>query len=253
MRNSLVLSPRRLAPFAMLIILIVTGISAGAFASVFPGSTQASPCDVSNAFANTSDSYLNAHAQDFAAMSHFVEDPNGQTGTFNGSCCTGLMQINTGNLRNPDICGCTRAEYGAMSPQQQIDVYAKYVNVSFANDPSVQTLKNMQANGQTLGGHQVDTETVIACMQMGTGNCAAAIKNGCSSTTLGQGGDNHVNVCTMGDKARLAMQNNPNTFANCSNAVCANNGPGDFPTTTGLASNAPTADQANIVVSPSQV
>lgn len=95
MRNSHVLSPRRLAPFAMLIILIVAGISAGAFASVFPGSTHASPCDVSNAFANTSDPYLNARAQDFAAMSHFVEDPNGQTGTFNGSCCTGLMQINT--------------------------------------------------------------------------------------------------------------------------------------------------------------
>jgi hypothetical protein len=57
----------------------------------------------------------------------------------------------------------------------------------------------------------------------------------------------------MGDKARLAMQNNPNTFADCSNTVCANNGPGDFPTTTGLASNAPTADQANVIVSPSQV
>lgn len=72
MSNAIFLSPRRLAPFAMLIVLVVAGLSAGAFASVFPGSTKASPCDVSNAFANTIDPYLNEHSQDFAAMSHFV-------------------------------------------------------------------------------------------------------------------------------------------------------------------------------------
>jgi hypothetical protein len=66
----------------------------------------------------------------------------------------------------------------------------------------MQQLKQMIANHQTLGGHLVDDYTLVACAQMGTGNCDAAVQNECNSLDVGKGGDNHVNVCTMADEAR---------------------------------------------------
>jgi hypothetical protein len=79
----------------------------------------------------------------------------------------------------------------------------------------MQQLKQMIANHQTLGGHVVDDYTLVACAQMGTGNCDAAVQNRCSSLAVGEGGDNYVNVCTMADDARTRASAS-NELAACS-------------------------------------
>lgn len=49
------------------------------------------------------------------------------------------------------------------------------------------------------------------------------------------------------------LQNNQSLLASACNTQACAMGQGDFPTTPGLASNAPTADQADVIVNPTQV
>ena len=176
------------------------------------GQFKGDACLTLNSFQKLDDSNLRSSSQDFAAMSRYVEDQQQLVGIHN-NCCTGLMQLNYVNLQNPNICGCTAAEYGAYTQQQQIDVYQNYFHTLNA-DYGMNQLKQMIAGHQTLGGHVVDGYTLVACAQMGTGNCDAAVRNACSSVAIGEGGDTHVNVCTMGDKARAAMASY-NIFSTC--------------------------------------
>lgn len=171
-------------------------------------------------FQNSSNSYLQQNAAQFAAMSANVEDTTRDSTVYNGSCCTGMMQINTSNLANPDICGCTPAEFAAMSGQQQIDVYTRYFD-GVQSDASIQKLEQMQASGQTLGGQVVTGDTVVACAQLGTANCAAAIANNCSSVANGQGGDGSVNVCTMAAKATSGSSDSSSTGSSSSTSSSA--------------------------------
>ncbi|MDE2579116.1 MAG: hypothetical protein KGL46_09945 [Hyphomicrobiales bacterium] len=216
----------------------------------FPGGTTVQPCDTKNAFSNSSNPTLANNSQYFADMSKFMEDPSQQTGLHN-SCCTGLMQMNQSNLKQ--FCGCTPEQYAQMSAQQQIDVYTKYFN-SIQNTPGMTEMQKLADSGGTLGGHKIDEFDVIACAQMGPGNCAAAIKNGCSSLALGQGGDGSVNVCTMADAVRSrAAKNEKTAFGDCANGGTKGGGtncPGNGTTPAGVIpptpGNAPVSLPANL-------
>ena len=177
------------------------------------GQFAGSPCLTLRAFRGASDSDVRSRAMDFASMSRFMENPKQWVGVHN-ACCTGLMQVNYSNLRNPDFCGCTAQEYAAYTQEQQIDVYVRYLQ-SLNADNGMTALKEMIKNGQTLGGHIVDGYTLVACAQMGSGNCDAAVANGCSSVAVGEGGDTHVNVCTMADRVRDSAAGSPQTMAAC--------------------------------------
>jgi len=142
-----------------------------------------------------------------------MENPKQRVGVHNG-CCTGLMQIHYFNLRKPEICGCTPDEYGTYTQDEQIDVYVNYFR-TFNNNFGMNHLKSMIDSNQTLGGHIVDGYTLVACAQMGTGNCDAAVRNACSSTKIGEGGDTHVNVCTMADDVRSRALRSPAVLASC--------------------------------------
>jgi hypothetical protein len=182
-----------------IIIIFTLALMTGAHAaSKLAEGTTYNNSQIASMFANSGNSYLASNAQTFANMSTNVENRWGNTAVYNGSCCTGLMQMNQSNLKT--FCQCTKEQYASMSGEQQIGVYTKYFE-SIQNDPSVKTLMQMQANGQTLGGYPVTGATVAACIQLGTGNCAKAIKNGCRSASRADGGDGYVSICTMGDKA----------------------------------------------------
>jgi hypothetical protein len=209
-------------------LTIITPLAyAGLGSGVFSGSTTVAPCNTKNGFSNSSNADIASNAQYFADMSRFMEDPSQQTGLHN-DCCTGLMQMNQGNLRA--FCGCTPEQYAQMSAQQQLDVYTNYYN-SIQNTWGVQQIKDLTASGGTLGGHAIDYFDVVACAQMGPGNCAAAVKNGCSSLALGQGGDGSVNVCTMADAVRNRAANQDKTaFANCLSSTGGATGGTNCPT-----------------------
>jgi len=176
------------------------------------GQFKGSVCLTLKSFQTARDSYFRRQAMNFAAMSRFVEDPKQWVGIHN-SCCTGLMQLNYPNLRDPNICGCEPQEFATYTPDQQIDTYTTYFSTLDNNDGMIQ-LKQMINSQQLLGGHLVDGYTLVACAQMGSGNCNAAVQNQCSSIAVGEGGDNHVNVCTMADRAREAAAAS-NELASC--------------------------------------
>jgi len=182
--------------FAAFVILIALAQPSVARSYLAPN-IEYSQQEIQGFFEASGNAYLAENAATFAAMSYNVES-GGNSAIYNGSCCTGLMQMNQSNLRT--FCNCTPAEYAAMSGQEQINIYARYYE-SIANASSVQTLLDMQANGQSLGGYQVDGAMIAACIQLGVGNCQKSINNGCSGVTPAEGGDGHVNICTMAAKA----------------------------------------------------
>lgn len=166
-------------------------------------------------------------------------ESGGNKGNYNGSCCTGIFQLNNANVQK--YAGTDRAGYGCMSLQDQVDAWAKLTNDGY-NSSAVRQLASMS----TFDGQKVDASFIAACIQLGTGNCQKMLNSGSCS---GFSDINGTTICKMANNARSLAD------PNCKDgeAVCGPSGPGDFPTTTGVAANPPTASSASIVVSPTDV
>ncbi|KQW18092.1 hypothetical protein ASC80_21905 [Afipia sp. Root123D2] len=166
-------------------------------------------------------------------------ESSGNKGNYNGSCCTGVFQLNNANVQK--YAATDRAGYGCMSLQDQVDAWAKLTNDGY-NSPAVRQLASMS----TFDGQKVDASFIAACIQLGTGNCQKMLNSGSCS---GFSDINGTTICKMSNNARALAD------PNCKDgqAVCGPSGPGDFPTTTGVAANPPTASSASIVVSPTDV
>lgn len=181
----------------LLLLAVSFGAGEATAKTYLPGDQALSHSELVSLFQNSGNAYLSSNAETFANMSYHVES-GGHTGVYNGSCCTGLMQMNQTNLAN--YCGCSKEEYAAMSGAQQIAVYSEYLNDNLNYD-AVKQLVSMQQQGQTLGGQRVDAAMVAACIQLGPGNCQKSINNGCSGVSTAEGGDGSNNICTMAAKA----------------------------------------------------
>lgn len=166
-------------------------------------------------------------------------ESGGNKGNYNGSCCTGIFQLNNANVQK--YAGTDRAGYGCMSLQDQVDAWAKLTNDGY-NSPAVRQLASMS----TFDGQKVDASFIAACIQLGTGNCQKMLNSGKCS---GFADINGTTICRMANSARAMAD------PNCQNgqAVCGPSGPGDFPTSTGVAANPPPASSASIVVSSTDV
>ena len=165
-------------------------------------------------------------------------ESGGNKGVYNGSCCTGIFQLNNANVQK--YAGTDRAGFGCMSLQDQANAWANLTNDGY-NTPAVRQLASMS----TFDGQRVDASLVAACIQLGTGNCQKMLNSGQCS---GFSDSNGTTICDMAKNAR--SQADPN--CRDGETVCAQ-GPGDFPTTTGVAANPPTADSANVIVESGQV
>jgi len=166
-------------------------------------------------------------------------ESGGNKGNYNGSCCTGIFQLNNANVQK--YAGTDRAGYGCMSLQDQVDAWARLTNDGY-NSPAVRQLASMS----TFDGQKVDASFIAACIQLGTGNCQKMLNSG---TCSGFADINGTTICKMANNARAMAD------PNCQDgqAVCGPSGPGDFPTSTGIAANPPTASSASIVVNPTDV
>lgn len=162
-------------------------------ASYYPGNVQYTHAELVSIFQNSGNSYLASNATSFANMAINVES-GGNTAIYNGTCCTGLMQMNKANLK--EFCGCTSQEYAAMNGQQQIAIYSKYMDQA-AGSSAVKQLQALQAQGGSINGQKVDGAMIAACIQLGAGNCAKSIGNNCSGVSRAEGGDGYNNICTM--------------------------------------------------------
>lgn len=166
-------------------------------------------------------------------------ESGGNKGVYNGSCCTGIFQLNRRNVR--DYAGTNPEGYGCMSLQDQTNAWANLTNAGY-NTPVVRQLGSMS----TFDGQKVDASFIASCIQLGTGNCQKMVNSGKCS---GFSDINGTTICGMAKNAR--SQAGPD--CKDGEAVCGPSGPGDFPTSIGVAANPPTAGAASIIVAPTDV
>lgn len=152
--------------------------------------TNYSAADVAAAIKNSGlNSNMMQYANDIGSLSRF--ESSGNTGIYNGTCCTGILQMNRSNLAAQ---GLTPQQYANMSLQDQVNAWAKLTN-SAANASSVKQLMAMDS----FDGKKVDGALVLACIQLGVGNCQKMINSGSCS---GFADSNGTTICKMADKIR---------------------------------------------------
>lgn len=134
-------------------------------------------------------SWLKANAQAIANLAIRVES-GGSTTAYNGSCCYGVLQMNTANISK--YAGVTPQEFQQWSLQQQIDAWSQ-LTVDALKAGSVRQLVEMG----TFDGRPVDGHLVLACVQLGIGNCQKMINSGSCS---GFADRNGTTICSMADK-----------------------------------------------------
>lgn len=137
-------------------------------------------------------SALKQYAADIGRLGMF--ESGGNLGVYNGTCCTGVLQVNRGGLRK--YCDCTPEQYARMSLQQQVDVWARLTNANADN----RIIRGLMARG-SFDGRPVDGAMVLSCIQIGPGNCARTLAAGTCATRAGADG-NGKNFCDFAASIR---------------------------------------------------
>lgn len=166
-------------------------------------------------------------------------ESGGNKGIYNGSCCTGIFQLNNANVFK--YAGTDRAGYGCLSLQEQVDAWARLTNDGY-NTPAVRQLIAMG----TFDGQRVDAGFIAACIQLGPGNCQAMVNSGRCS---GFSDINGTTICGMANAARANAT--PSCRDGAGQSLC-DMGPGDFPGTP-VAAARPAPALTDVVVGPNQL
>jgi hypothetical protein len=138
-------------------------------------------------------SWMRAHANEIGALAIKVES-GGNTTAYNGSCCYGVLQLNTKNIKE---AGFTTEQYQNASLQQQVDGWSK-IQAQALRDPVIQSLQNRT----TFDGQPVDASLLISCVQLGQGNCRKMVRSGRCS---GFADVNGTTICSMASTMRTAI------------------------------------------------
>lgn len=143
--------------------------------------------------------WLRDNAAAVANLAIRVES-GGDTQAYNGTCCYGVLQMNQTNIQA--YTNLTPEEYRQASLQTQVDAWVRLTEDALrARAP--RTLANMG----TFDGRAADAHLVLACVQLGIGNCQRMINSGSCS---GFADSNGTTICSMAD--RLAgVTPNPGT------------------------------------------
>ncbi|THT98420.1 DUF3262 family protein [Lampropedia puyangensis] len=119
-------------------------------------------------------------------------ESGGQLDVYNQSCCYGVLQMNTQNLdregyKNP-------SDYMNAPLQDQVNAWANVMSQAL-------NTKNPQALAQMgiFDGREVTGDMVLACVQLGIGNCGTMIRSGSCS---GFADINGTTICSMADRIR---------------------------------------------------
>ena len=143
--------------------------------------------------------WLRANAEAVANLAIRVES-NGNTQAYNGSCCYGVLQMTRSNIRA--YTDLTPEQYRQASLQTQINAWVE-LTADALRARAPQTLAGMD----TFDGRAADAHLVLACVQLGIGNCQRMINSGSCS---GFADSNGTTICSMAD--RLAgVTPNPGT------------------------------------------
>ncbi len=160
---------------AVALAVIATAAQIAAAVRASPNSTQ----------------WLRDNAEAVANLAINVES-RGDTNAYNGSCCSGVLQMNQSNIWA--YTGLTPAQYRQLDLQSQINAWTRLTADALpANAP--RTLAGMT----TFDGVAVDGDLVLACVQLGIGNCQRMLNSGSCS---GFADSNGTTICSMAARAR---------------------------------------------------
>lgn len=132
--------------------------------------------------------WLKANAQAVANLAMNVES-GGNTTAYNGSCCYGVLQMNRRNIDH--YARMSPEEYRALPLQAQINAWAALTTDAL----KASSVRQLIAMG-TFDGRPVDGNLVLACVQLGIGNCQKMINSGRCS---GFADRNGTTICSMAD------------------------------------------------------
>ncbi len=121
-------------------------------------------------------------------------ESGGETTIYNGSCCYGVLQMSTSNIR---AAGYTPQQYAALPLQDQVNAWARMQSQAL----SAPVVSQLQAMG-TFNGQPVDFSFLLACVQLGQGNCATMVASG---TCLGFADRNGTTICGMAARMRANL------------------------------------------------
>jgi hypothetical protein len=138
-------------------------------------------------------SFLRTHAAEIGVLAIKVES-GGDTTAYNGSCCYGVLQLNTTNII---ASGYTVDRYRNATLQEQVDAWSR-IQSRALDDPVIRQLQAMSS----FDGQPVDVPLLIACVQLGQGNCRTMVRAG---TCTGFRDRNGKTICDMASAMRAAI------------------------------------------------
>ena len=188
--------------FRLLLVLALFSVGCGSVPAQQMGSkVMVTAAQVAAAVTNSPLSpALKAYAADIGNLAINVES-GGNLGVYNGTCCTGVLQVNAGGLEA--YCHCSPQQYANMSLQQQVDIWAQVTNVN-ANNATVRQLMGLGS----FGGQPVTGAMVLSCIQIGPGNCAKTVSAGTCATSAGSDGNGN-NFCDFAAKINGGTGSSP--------------------------------------------
>lgn len=133
--------------------------------------------------------WLRQNAAAVANLALNVESA-GETTAFNGLCCYGVLQMNQGNITR--YAGVTPEEYRRQTLQQQVDAWSALTTDAL----QASAVQELLAQG-SFDGRPVDGNLVLACVQLGIGNCRTMLRSGRCS---GFADSNGTTICSMADR-----------------------------------------------------
>lgn len=168
--------------FVALLLCVASGLVLAALVSA---------ADIADAIRNspTANAWLKQNAQAVAQLAINVES-GGNTAAYNGSCCYGVLQMNTRNIDK--YAKVTAEQYRQLGLQSQINAWAALTSDAM----QARAVQNLLALG-TFDGRAVDGNLVLACVQLGIGNCQTMINSGKCS---GFADRNGTTICSMADR-----------------------------------------------------
>ena len=179
---------RRLAGLCLLLLLLPT-TAAGKI--VYYSNQRASREQIIESIRNspTADPWLRQRADTVYRLVSRVES-GGRLHVYNGSCCFGLYQLNRSNIRH--FAHMSPDQYKLASLQTQTNAWMALTSQALRN-PVVRRLMRMK----TFDGRPVTDELILACGQMGVGNCEKMLNSGRCG---GFRDINKTSICDMADK-----------------------------------------------------
>ena len=182
------------------LILLLVGLANKAVAQDrVVNDTRVTAADVQQALQNSPNAspQLLQYAQAVGSLAMY--ESGGQLSVYNGSCCYGVLQMNQTNIRVQT--GLTPEQFRRLPLQDQVNAWASVMSQALTTHaPSL--LSSMG----TFDGRPVTPSMVLACVQLGVGNCLNMIRSGRCS---GFADINGTTICAMADRIDNGMGSSP--------------------------------------------